>query len=187
MKSRKQQLKQYPIEEAYLVDYDLVKFKSLLEGLVGFITRKYFPGFQQTLERYNDLREDTCLFVLNKLEDEKYKYNPSKGKFVSYCFYLIRWNLTNYFTKFNNERKKCISINNYLYSKHNIIKTQNTIQYNMYTGFIKYNIIKYNIDILPEDAIEYLLHGRKINEKVYELKFLSWLVYKNFILQSNNC
>jgi hypothetical protein len=186
------------LEYYYLVKRDIIKFKIEMDNFIGGVCRRHFPGFEQRKERYKELREDTFIFVMECLEGkkgEKYRYHKQcynrKGelvdsKFPSYLHLLIRWNLSNYFRRWNKERKTEISLDGIASLSSIPIKERNSLI--IYVDEVEKIVKQFNLNIEKDDIENFVFYSTKNDNKEilnnllkkysFEFKLISWFLYK---------
>jgi hypothetical protein len=190
------------IEEYYFTDQH-EKFLQELKGLIGFITRKYFPGQRQKSILYEQIRGDVIEGVYGFLRKKQFSFKDEKFikggtdfthyeskmwivknvfkrdmDFRSYLFTQIRGELTKFFYKYNIRRKAEVSL------------VFNKIEFNDRENHVKLeleNIIKQlnmKLEDNLEDIIKYLFwniytgHGIDQFTNIYQVKIIAWELYK---------
>jgi len=134
--------------EDYWTTGNYEKFNIEIKKFTGFITRKFFKGFKQSSEEYNEI-QDRCLVRIYKQLTEGH-YNPLKSekqnKFNNYIFTQIRGELTKFFNKYNRTRTHLDVLNCFADAD-----TNNSYNYN----------INYNYDM--KDEYDY------VKNEIYEI------------------
>jgi hypothetical protein len=164
-----------------LMDNNIEEFKKDFDGFFGAVTRRYFPGFKQTNDLYTDLKNDAFVFIWNFLNNDHYDAN--RGKFVTYLYYLIRWQLQNFFRKYNIKRKAEVDISQAIFKPITIKSDSSEIR--QLVDFINNTIITYDLHVNNSDVVELLVFNNKKlkydDSLIYEIKFVSWMIYKKFV------
>lgn len=175
------------LEYFYLIKKNIIKFKEELDDYTGAICREDYPGFQQRSELYKDLKEDVSTFVIGCLEGKIIKKGKTyefkrqtvnkngelvTNKFPSYLKLLIRWELLNFFNKYNIKRVAEVD-----FSLCNSKTIENELNVDF---FIKKYIIDFKLDLKIEEVYDYLIFKTYTEENLNELKVLCWLLKNSF-------
>lgn len=176
------------LEYFYLYNKNISKFKIELNDYIGAICRKYYQGFQQRKEIYKDLRECVSIFVLECLEGKikrkgkTYEYREEvinkkgekvKTKFPSWVQSLIKWDLLNFFNKYNVERVAEVDFS--LCNKYEIKDAEISLDF-----LIKKYIIDFKLNLEFEDVYDYLNFGIYNPNQLEELRVICWLLKKSY-------
>lgn len=66
------------------------QFVKVLDGFIVFLIGKYFPNLRYDEDDYEDCKQDCIKRVIEALGDEKRAFDPTRSKFKSYVYSLIR-------------------------------------------------------------------------------------------------
>ncbi|MGA2433954.1 MAG: hypothetical protein ABSG25_01575 [Bryobacteraceae bacterium] len=169
--------------EEYWNNKDYIKFEIELKKFIGYICRRYFQGFKQSTELFDELKDRITINIYHKLFLDGYETTKIRIKILKLLQKCNKWedfnNLYHLNLKTNKERKKFLKkINfktyefNVLMSELNIIDDVKTLDFRSYLFteirgeltkfFNKYNRERKFVDI---EEVSKNLKSRCIEQK----------------------
>ena len=168
--------------EYYYNNNNISEFKEELNKFISYVIKKHYPTLYCWNDNFFELKENIFVFIYDKLSNDLYKYDKTKGNFKSYLYFLIRWYLTK---EIYNLKKKT----DFLTKDNDIDKYfKNRVMNDFKSDIIdkvEYIIRKYDLNINSYDIVDFLFNkgkSKKIKEELkYYSKLICWELYRRYI------